>query len=180
MVSDIVFSNNHEEDLARDLITSSGPSDREISKGDSDWLDGGNALLILRDEFYGSEVSSFHSSWSRFKAQIKHHLRFFDFDGEETRELLLDRIAEFFPRMEVDLDSGIELFRARVMSSDFSLRKDIDKLVKQLGPPPVSRSLHNRMSPSGISYFYLSNSIEACISEIRPIVGSNVHVARFE
>ena len=48
-----------------------------------------------------------------------------------------------------------------------------------MGPAPVNNTSHSRMSPSGISYLYLSEDVNTCVAETRPLVGSEIWVAIF-
>lgn len=64
--------------LVEDLIGDSGPGIRAIQQGDTDWLDGGSALLVLKDAYHGPEINKYQDAWERFKQTIKFHSRFFD------------------------------------------------------------------------------------------------------
>ncbi|MGE5542569.1 MAG: RES family NAD+ phosphorylase, partial [Bacillota bacterium] len=53
------------------------------------------------------------------------------------------------------------------------------RLEEAMGPAPVQKASHSRMSPQGISYMYLSDGPETCIAEIRPAAGEIVCLGRF-
>jgi hypothetical protein len=72
------------------------------------------------------------------------------------------------------------VFRARVFQSD---QKLVDALCRpdcQLGSPPAVVAVAGRMNARGISVFYGANNPSVAIAEVRPPVGSQVAVARFE
>lgn len=80
-------------------------------------------------------------------------------------------------RWTTTLESGCEFFRAR--RADTRLPIAAWQCQQALGPPPVSRATHSRMSPPGISYLYLSDDVETAVAEIRPNVGWELWVAQF-
>lgn len=50
---------------------------------------------------------------------------------------------------------------------------------QELGPPPGRLGRSNRMNAAGIRAFYGAYDVQTCISELRPIVGSEVMFAEF-
>ncbi len=71
------------------------------------------------------------------------------------------------------------LFRARVFQSDDELRAALTHPDRHLGPPPSQVATARRMNARGISVFYGANSQAAALAEVRPPVGSQVAIARF-
>ncbi|MCM0650035.1 RES family NAD+ phosphorylase [Clostridium swellfunianum] len=49
----------------------------------------------------------------------------------------------------------------------------------ELKAPPSELCKSGRLNPAGVSYLYLSDSKETCVSEVRPWIGSEVEVAEF-
>ncbi|WP_255309226.1 RES domain-containing protein [Gilliamella sp. WF3-4] len=48
-----------------------------------------------------------------------------------------------------------------------------------MGSPPKGTSSAGRANPIGISYLYLANNLETCISEVRPNNASSIYVSKF-
>ncbi|BCT33541.1 hypothetical protein PproGo58_30360 [Pseudomonas protegens] len=71
------------------------------------------------------------------------------------------------------------LFRAREFQSEEGLQAALSDPVGELGPPPGQFARAGRMNASGISVFYGAEQAQAALSEVRPVVGSNVVVAKF-
>jgi hypothetical protein len=71
------------------------------------------------------------------------------------------------------------LYRARVFQSDDRLKAALGRPDIHLGSPPVALSA-GRMNARGILAFYGANNQKAAIAEVRPPVGSQIAVVRFE
>lgn len=178
VLSESIFDLGKDEELLQDLISDSGPSYHDISEGADDWLDGGSALLVIKNEYYGDQDNKFIYAWNRFKYQVRHFARFFEFEGDyHNKEEFLAPITELTQKMEAMLKKGTLLWRARIAQAD--IPNAIEDLQNALGPPPVIHSAYNRMSPAGISYTYLCDAHETCIAEIRPHVGDEVWLGGF-
>ena len=83
----------------------------------------------------------------------------------------------------IDAGPGTNLtsvYRARVFQSDAPLKEALCRPDRHLGPPASQPSQGGRMNAHGISVFYGTNEPSVAIAEVRPPVGSNVAVARFE
>jgi hypothetical protein len=162
-----------EAGLAVKLITAVPDSEREGV--------GPNDLLMARAHLarYGaSDDRDFESLWDEFKQKVMWGARFFDFD--EPRESHLEGLLKpLLEALREPLKEGRPLYRAR-SPQDEKLPEDPLAIQDELGPPPVRKAPHNRMSPAGISYLYLSGDEQTCIAEILPSVGSEVWVGRFE
>lgn len=166
-----------DNDIVDDLIESSGPSQWAVMDGDYDPLDGGTALFVLKDEYFGDEYNSLSSAWNFFKFHVTHRWRFFDARTETSRASILQPIADHILRLEEIVPINSEFYRARVKRTD--LPTEPPSIQEYIGPPPNRSSAHNRMSPAGIPYFYVSSDPETCITEIRPNVGEEVVVGKF-
>jgi hypothetical protein len=178
ILSEMIYDNSKDTELLKDLIIDSGPSHCDIKDGAQDWLDGGDALLVIRNEYYGYEDNKFVFAWNKFKYQVKHFARFFEFEENyHNKEEFLAPITELTKKMAAVLSKGTQLWRGRIAYSDIPI--SVEELQKAVGPPPVEFSAYNRMSPAGISYTYLCDAIETCLAEIRPHVGNEVWLGSF-
>ncbi len=86
-------------------------------------------------------------------------------------------------RLVVDAGPGkhlTSLFRARVFQADNKLAEALKRPDKSLGSPPWQYANAGRMNARGISVFYAANDPKVAIAEVRPPVGSQVAVAKFE
>ena len=92
------------------------------------------------------------------------------FDDREilTPAGVLDRIFEYAELQElfVELDHNVPLFRARCHCTGNPWTEP-----KDLGPPPEENASQNRMSPAGISMFYVSEDPNTALAEIRARTG---------
>ncbi len=83
------------------------------------------------------------------------------------------------------VDAGPEtalpfLYRARAFQSTERLKEALMSPDKQLGPPPATLALSGRMNANGVSVFYGANNDMAALAEVRPPVGCDVALARFD
>ncbi|MGB3224806.1 MAG: RES family NAD+ phosphorylase [Desulforhopalus sp.] len=166
------------DNIVDDLIASSGPSMKDIMDGDDDPLDGGMAFYVVRNESHGRIENSFAGAWSYFKFHVTHRWRFFDKDEAAKRASILQPLTDHILSLEETIPAGREFFRARVERKE--LPTEPPKIQKYIGPPPNRSSSHNRMSPAGIPYFYVSSDPETSIAEISPNVGEKVVVGKFK
>jgi len=136
-----------------------------------------------------SEVDDweFHSDWRNFEETLKTEARYFS----RNAELILWSI---FEGLEAQTTSGgnpvivaggpdtaiPELYRARTVQTVTKLRTVLIRPDKEVGPPPASAAVAGRMNARGISVFYGSTDPEVAIAEVRPPVGSQVVVGRFD
>lgn len=126
--------------------------------------------------------------WSAFKKSIKFEKRFFNPAAQSFLKELFAGVTETSQtsnglRVIECVGPGTELthvYRARMFYSKKDVNKALCNPEMRLGAPPSSKARAGRMNPSGIAFFYGADDIEVAISEVRPIVGSSVLVARFE
>jgi len=125
--------------------------------------------------------------WQDFERTLKTEARFFNrffarylasvFDG-------IDELTTYDGRpLVVDAGPGTELnalYRARVFQSNESLQDALARPDLRLGPPPSAKATAGRMNAHGISVFYGAVDSRVALAEVRPPVGSQVAVARFE
>ena len=126
--------------------------------------------------------------WSAFKESIKFEKRFFNPAAQNFLKELFAGITEASQTSNglsviERVGPNTELthaYRARIFYSEEDMHKAFCNPEKFLGPPPPSKARAGRMNPAGIAFFYGADDIEVALSEVRPIVGSLVLVARFE
>lgn len=102
--------------------------------------------------------------WSTFSENVKHKARFFD-HKEYSRIDELSRLDETFKTLSNKITKT--LYRARKVNTiekKTSLKKNPKK---ELGIAPKENAGHNRFSPLGIPYVYLSSDDETILKEIR-------------
>lgn len=126
--------------------------------------------------------------WSAFKRSIKFEKRFFN---PAVQSFLKDLFAGITEASQTSNGSRIiervgpdtemtHVYRARAFYNRADIEKTLCNPEVLLGPPPSSKTKAGRMNPAGIAFFYGANDPDVALSEVRPIVGSSVLVARFE
>jgi len=151
ILSEKLIGEGGDETLLSNLLSQSGPTGNQIKKGTADWLDGGNARIILRNEYLGHHTSRFNIEWETFKHSIKHYARFFEFDCDGShRENSLEVIGELLHKMNFTLAEGTLLWRVRI--GEGQLSTSAQDLQKDVGLQPIEKSKHSRMSPAGMSF----------------------------
>jgi hypothetical protein len=132
-------------------------------------------LFVLDDGFHGN--NTYQSKWTDFIKSTSYQNRFFNEDAKVFLDALFDLLVdEMDLKNEVltEIDSSIQLFRARIANNE-AVRKDIvSDPSSELGPVPVYLAGEQRMTPTGISAFYCSLDRETCFSEIRAVTGDLV------
>ncbi len=128
-----------------------------------------------------------HESWRSFERSLKSEARFFSRTAAEHLASLFDDldnmrtqngqplIVEAGPNASLD-----HLYRARVFQSDQALCRALERPDLELAAPPSALAPAGRMNAKGISTFYGATKEEIAIAEVRPPVGSQVAVARFD
>ena len=106
--------------------------------------------------------------------------RFFEFKNNNKSFLLnhlFEKIKLLVPNLIQELKPNTLFYRSR---KNFPINlKTKEEYMKELGPPPYKNSQNNRMSPDGISYFYLSENIETSLSEIGITILNNIFIGEF-
>lgn len=143
------------------------------------------------DETYyaekGANDQAWLKDWRTFEHALKTKARFFSrtaahhlasvFDGISAMRTIDNR------PLVVDAGPGTPhhaFFRARAFQSDESLITALCRPDLHLGPPPARLTNAGRMNARGIAVFYGANDPAVAIAEVRPPVGSQVLVARFD
>jgi hypothetical protein len=129
----------------------------------------------------------FNKEWDYFEHQIKYQVRFYG-DGA-TKTLMrifgdIDKIPTKANRaLTVEAGPGTNyshLYRARVFQSKDKFEAALIRPDKEMSSPPSQFAASGRMNARGISVFYGATSPAISIAEVRPPVGSNVIVAKFD
>jgi RES domain len=142
------------------------------------------------DAHYEARNASDHAwqeEWSAFEHSLKTEARFFSRTAAAHLVAIFGGIDKMSARdgRPLVIVAGPEtrltaIYRARVFQSDERLKQALCRPDLQLGPPPASLASAGRMNAHGISVFYGADEPDTAIAEVRPPVGSQVAVARFE
>lgn len=142
------------------------------------------------DSYYeekGANDWAWQKAWRRFEHSLKTETRFFSREAEKHLKSVFDGIDQMQTHDDrpliINAGPGTtlgELYRARVFQKDENLKKALARPDIHLGSPPPLYAIPGRMNARGISVFYGANKPEVALSEVRPPVGSQVMVARFE
>ena len=174
-----------EEDVARDLTELLSEKHWEFG------LERTGEEALYDSEAHYEELDpddfDFRETWSSFITEIQSHARFFSPYAEEMLESIFGDLEslkthEGIPsiRLIQPGDPDAFVWRARAAQSRKDLSNILECPVRELGPPPSSLSRAGRMNARGISVFYGAMDEDTCIAEVRPPVGSNVVVGKFE
>lgn len=131
--------------------------------------------------------SELSQSWDKFERSLSIEARFFNqsavkhlkslFEGADALTTYSGRPTIVSAGPDTQLKS---LFRARVFQSDDELETALTKPDRHLGSPPPRLAAAGRMNARGISVFYGAESQTVALAEVRPPVGSQVAIARFD
>ena len=126
-------------------------------------------------------------SWGVFCGEVTQKARFFSPVAEKILDELFSNIISFkrYDGKSVVREVGPgtendEIYRARVAQTQEELDQILSRPNKELAAPPAKYAKNGRMNASGISVFYGAASAETCVAEVRPPVGSQVVVGRFQ
>ncbi|ATH09106.1 hypothetical protein BIY24_14485 [Halobacteriovorax marinus] len=122
--------------------------------------------LIEKKYITNSDNATKINLWENFKDELRHGNRFFPENMPD-----LDHLGSLFSFLNYR-DEVKTLYRARIC-------KDKGFSSNEMGKPPALFATHGRANPAGISYLYTASNEETAISEVRPQVGDNVCVAKF-
>lgn len=135
----------------------------------------------------GASDQAWREEWANFESTLKTEARFFSRTAAEHLASIFDGIDELRTRhgQPLVVDAGPftsfnSFYRARVFQSGKKLEEALSRPDIHLGPPPASVAAAGRMNARGISVFYGANDPKVAIAEVRPPVGSQVVVAKFE
>ena len=150
----------------------------------------GEAIPYSKDTYYIEapiDTDELEKQWLEFERMLKSEARFFNTRGYELLESIFSAINTLPVKGErstiVKAGPGLEisqLYRARVFQSEEKLKDALASPVVELGPPPSQLAVAGRMNAQGIAVFYGADTPETAIAEVRPPVGSEVVVTRFD
>jgi len=150
----------------------------------------GEETEFSSDAYYeqkGTSDEAWREEWRSFEKSLKTEARFFSRAAASHLTAIFNGIDVMRSRdgrpLVVDAGPGTDfssVYRARVFQSDDKLVAALCRPDQQLGSPPTILAGAGRMNARGISVFYGANDPTAAIAEVRPPVGSQVAVARFE
>ena len=163
-----------------------------LNKGhlDSNSAKEGEEAEFSPESYYeekGNSDDAWQEEWHHFERSLKNEARFFSRESVELLRTVFQGIdgMSTSDNRPLIIDAGPDttltaIYRARVFQSDARLIEALCKPDQHLGPPPASHATAGRMNAHGISVFYGANKACVTIAEVRPPVGSQVAVARFE
>ncbi|RKI71692.1 RES domain-containing protein [Corallococcus sp. AB049A] len=135
----------------------------------------------------GPSDAHFREEWEKFERSLKTKARFFNSEGSAHLASVFEGIDLIKSReghsLVIEAGPGTPhtaFYRARVFQSDTKLEEAISQPDKHIGPPPSEHATSGRMNAYGISVFYGASAPGTALAEVRPPVGSQVVVARFE
>lgn len=124
--------------------------------------------------------------WCAFEKSLKYEARYFNRVGvQRLKEIFggIDNLSTLDGRsLVISVGPGanvFEIYRARVFQSEERLCEAIERPDLHMANPPPKLAVAGRMNAHGVSVFYGATDPQTAIAEVRPIVGSQVIVARF-
>ena len=144
-------------------------------------LDSKDDLFVYNDGTL-DEGNEYEVKWDTFIRSIHHKHRFFNQDIKKFLDSLFSLIHEdgkIIDTMIYELNPNIPIFRARIANTVKERTEIYSNPASQLGAAPASLAGEQRMTPTGISAFYASDSRETCFSEVRATTGDIVMSAEF-
>lgn len=132
----------------------------------------------MRINKYGSQIITIYNdhntgifeSWNDLKEELK--VNRYIIDPNKLIFKVINNISN------ISISSTDILYRARI-NEKLKDKEDAYFTEDDLKAPPCEICNAGRLNPSGVSYLYLSDSPETCISEVRPWIGSVVEVGEF-
>jgi hypothetical protein len=135
----------------------------------------------------GSNIEAWHDEWTAFERSLKTEARFFSQTAAKHLYSVFGEIDKMKTKkgkpLIVDAGPGAQLtafYRARAFQSEDKLIEAMGRPDKHLGSAPANLSSAGRMNAKGISVFYGAGTSKVALAEVRPPVGSQALVGRFE
>jgi hypothetical protein len=170
---------------------SSAVANRLLDVFASEWTFGKDRFLqnhfdgdARYEERPGSGLEVF-DTWSSLQEEVHHSSRYFSRRVREFLDDLFDGIHERNGQRPVVRainpgDDDGSMFRARVATDTKKLKEILRDPPRQLSAPLGRLARANRMNASGVAALYAAFDESTCLAEVRPPVGSQVVVGRFE
>ncbi|WP_196755265.1 RES family NAD+ phosphorylase [Burkholderia multivorans] len=129
--------------------------------------------------------------WTEQTRTFKHSRRYFNNEAKKFFSTLFDvalraknsSIFEPTPAAIRTVPAGKRIIRARRLAgADIAGLKEsiLTDPKAQLGPPPPTIARQNRMNPAGVPLFYGAERVQTAIAEVRPSIGDEVAICRFQ
>jgi RES domain-containing protein len=125
--------------------------------------------------------------WQEFEQSLWKEARFFSRQAAELLHSVFGGIDQLRTGrgaaavLEAGPGQALDhLYRARVFQATETLEVALGRPDLHLGPPPAALASAGRMNARGISVFYGATTPSTAVAEVRPPVGSEVAVARFD
>lgn len=160
-------SEQFRDDLYCEIEKSLGSEYEDLFVYDDGTLDGGN---------------EYEAKWDTFIRSIHHKHRFFNHNAKTFLDSLFALIHEdgkIIDTVIYELNPNTPIFRARIANTVEERTAIYSDPASQLGAVPAMLAGEQRMTPTGISAFYASDSRETCFSEVRATTGDIVMSAEF-
>ncbi len=154
----------------------------------NDFYDEIEKILGIEDDLFVyndgtlDEGNDYEVKWYGFIRSIHHKHRFFNHSAKPFLDSLFSLIhedGEIIDAMTYELNPSIPIFRARIANTIEQRTKIYSNPASELGAAPANLAENQRMTPTGISAFYASDSRETCFSEVRASIGDMVMSAEF-
>lgn len=122
------------------------------------------------------DVATYSDQWDEFKLELKHKNRFFP--KATIHSSLFNRsisggteavLFQLLEQLKTPINDRESFYRARISEAPL--------LANQMGCPPRERVTGGRANPLGIPYLYVADTIQTCISEVRPSNSSCIYVS---
>jgi len=185
VVQTILYAADVEDLVAEDIqaILEDAHYSHDAAKAAEEWE-------FKKDSHYtekGTNDVEWQQRWQSFEHALKTEARFFDRRASDHLGEVFEGIADLQTHdgrpMIVTAGPGTKyefFYRARVFQSEPDLEKAMARPDKELSPPPSKHAPAGRMNARGISVFYGSTDPKVALREVRPPVGSDVLVGKFD
>ncbi|AVH45539.1 RES domain-containing protein [Agrobacterium tumefaciens] len=158
--------------------------------GDWDAMVVGEETEFANDSYYERKAPGsgrWLADWDSFEKSLKTEARFFSQSAARHLAELFEGLDKIMARgrKPVLVEAGpacalVSLYRARSFPRYGDMNDALARPDRHLGPPPAEVARAGRMNAHGISVFYGASDPLVALAEVRPPVGCDVAVARFD
>lgn len=137
-------------------------------KSESEWItESKMSLSCIKESSNVEKIQPLQTSWEKFAEEIKYSNRF---HIKNTLDLeILEKILRVH---EKPINKGKIFYRSRISSkSGFE--------INEMANPPIDKAKAGRANPIGISYLYLSDSVQTTLYEARAALFDYITVGEF-